>query len=71
MRHALHHHATAIVIAHNHPKGIAHPSLEDKQLTIEIENACALLEIRLLDHVIIASEQNFSFAEHQLLKKVR
>ena len=71
MRHAIHHHATAIVIAHNHPKGIAHPSLEDKQLTVEIENACKLLEIRLLDHVIIASEQNFSFAEHQLLKKTR
>lgn len=71
LRHAIHHHATAIVIAHNHPKGIAEPSMEDKQLTLEIQQACQLLEIRLLDHVIISSEQSFSFAEHQLLKKTR
>lgn len=71
IRHAIHHHATAIVIAHNHPKGIAEPSIEDKQLTLEIQQACQLLEIRLLDHLIISSEQSFSFAEHQLLKKIR
>ncbi|QIO07969.1 RadC family protein [Acinetobacter lanii] len=70
IRHAIHHHATAIVIAHNHPKGIAEPSIEDKQLTLEIQQACQLLEIRLLDHLIISSEQSFSFAEHQLLKKI-
>lgn len=68
LRHAIHHQATAIVIAHNHPQGIAQPSQEDKNLTIEIAKACQLLEIRVIDHVIIASEQSYSFAEHGLLK---
>lgn len=69
LRHAIHHHATCIVIAHNHPKGIAKPSPEDQKLTIEIQHACDLLEIKLLDHLIISSEQSYSFAEHQLLYK--
>ena len=67
LRHAIHHHATAIVIAHNHPHGTAQPSFEDKQLTQDIQRACELLEIKLIDHIIIAPEQNFSFAEHRLL----
>lgn len=67
LRHALHHQATAIVIAHNHPKGKAQPSIDDQRLTQNILNACQLLEIELIDHLIIAAEQSFSFAEHQLL----
>ena len=67
LRHAIHHHATVIVIAHNHPHGTAQPSFEDKQLTQDIQRACELLEIKLIDHIIIAPEQNFSFAEHRLL----
>lgn len=69
LRHAIHHHATAIVISHNHPKGIAKPSPDDRRLTLDIMQACELLEIRLLDHIIISSEQSYSFAEHGLLKK--
>ena len=67
LRYALHHQATALVIAHNHPKSIAEPSLEDLKLTQQILRACALLEIKLIDHLIISTEQNFSFAEHDLL----
>ena len=67
LRHAIHHHATAIVIAHNHPHGTAQTSFDDKQLTQDIQRACELLEIKLIDHLIIAPEQNFSFAEHRLL----
>lgn len=68
LRYAIQKHATFIVIAHNHPKGFAQPSREDYDLTQEIFKACHLLEITLLDHVIIASEQNYSFAEHGLIK---
>lgn len=68
LRHAIHHQATAIIIAHNHPQGIAQPSQEDKDLTLEIRKACQLLEIRLIDHVIISAEQSYSFAEHGLLR---
>lgn len=71
LRHAIHHHATAIVIAHNHPRGIAQPSHDDIQLTKTIQHACALLEIKLLDHLIVSSEQSFSFAEHQLLNRTQ
>lgn len=67
LRHALHHHATAIIIAHNHPKGLAEPSPEDKRVTLDIKHACELLEIQLIDHLIISAEQSFSFAEHRLL----
>lgn len=68
LRHAIHHQATAIVITHNHPQGIAQPSQEDLQLTDKISRACALLEIKLIDHLIISSEQSYSFAEHRQLK---
>lgn len=68
LRHAIHHQATAIVITHNHPQGIAQPSPEDLQLTHKISMACELLEIKLIDHLIISSEQSYSFAEHRQLK---
>lgn len=67
LRHALQHHATGIVIAHNHPKGTASPSPEDHHLTQQIRMACELIEIKLWDHLIIAPEDSFSFAEHQLI----
>lgn len=69
LRHVLHYHATAIVIAHNHPQGLAEPSLEDLQVTQDIKRACELLEINLIDHFIISAEHSFSFAEHDLLAK--
>ena len=68
LRFAISQHATAIVIAHNHPFGLPHPSRADLILTQQIQQACQLLELRLIDHCIISSEGNFSFAEQQLLK---
>lgn len=68
LRFAISQHATAIVIAHNHPFGLPQPSPADLVLTQQIQQACQLLELRLIDHCIISSEGNFSFAEHQLLK---
>ena len=68
LRFAISQHATAIVIAHNHPFGLPHPSPADLVLTQQIQQACQLLELRLIDHCIISSEGNFSFDEQQLLK---
>ncbi|NNP73128.1 hypothetical protein A7P53_11190 [Acinetobacter defluvii] len=68
LRYAIQKQASSIVIAHNHPKGCANPSAADHQLTQEILQACQLVEIQLLDHIIIAAEQNYSFAEHQQIK---
>lgn len=68
LRYSIQKHATYIVITHNHPHGLAEPSKQDYDLTQEILAACALVEIKLLDHIIIAAEHSYSFAEHGLLK---
>ncbi|ONN49711.1 hypothetical protein AC058_20015 [Acinetobacter genomosp. 33YU] len=66
LRYALQQHACQLV-AHNHPFGSAQPSPEDIKLTEQLQQACQLVEIRLLDHFIISPEGSFSFAEQQLL----
>lgn len=71
LRYAISEHATNIVIAHNHPFGHAQPSAADLQLTEQIRQACALVEIRLIDHCIIAAEDSFSFAEHGLISTMK
>ena len=68
LRHAIHQHASSIVIAHNHPFGMPLPSNADIQLTQRILTACDLLEIRLTDHCIISPEGSCSFAEHGLIQ---
>ena len=59
---ALHHNSNAIILAHNHPSGIAEPSTSDRQITKRIVDACALLDIRVLDHMVIGDDI-VSFAE--------
>lgn len=71
LRYAISEHATNIVIAHNHPFGHAQPSAADLQLTEQIHQACVLVEIRLIDHCIIAAEDSFSFAEHGLISTMK
>ena len=59
--------ATQMILVHNHPSGAAEPSPADKQLTKRVADAAALFDIRLLDHIIIAREGNFSFRREHLL----
>ncbi len=54
--------AAAIILSHNHPSGDATPSREDSQLTERITKAGEILGIRLLDHIIIAEQGNYSFS---------
>ena len=68
LRYAINQHASSIVIAHNHPFGLAQPSKADLELTQRILHASYLLEINLIDHCIVSAEGTFSFAEHQLLQ---
>jgi DNA repair protein RadC len=58
---------TQIVLAHNHPSGNLTPSEPDKRLTEKVKEGGKLLDIKLLDHLIIAGNQFFSFADHALL----
>lgn len=54
LRHALNIVATAIIVVHNHPSGAAEPSGEDEAFTARLQEAAALFDVRLLDHIIIA-----------------
>jgi len=64
---ALAHNAAAVIFAHNHPSGVAEPSRADELLTQSLKQALALLDIRTLDHFVIAGSQLVSFAERGLL----
>ena len=60
---ALHHQAAAVVLAHNHPSGSVQPSRADEALTQTLTAALALLDVRVLDHIIVAPGQALSMAE--------
>jgi DNA repair protein RadC len=64
---ALDHRAAAVIMAHNHPSGIAEASAADKALTQRLKDALALIDVRVLDHFIIGDGEVFSFAERGLL----
>lgn len=64
---ALHHHAAAVVLAHNHPSGSVLPSRADELLTRSLQSALALVDVRVLDHVIVAPGQALSMAERGLM----
>lgn len=64
---ALQHNAAAIIFAHNHPSGVAEPSRADELLTQALKQALALVDVRILDHFIVAGSETLSFAERGLL----
>lgn len=64
---ALQHHAAAVVLAHNHPSGTVQPSRADEALTQALKAALALVDVRVLDHVIVAPGRALSMAEKGLL----
>jgi DNA repair protein RadC len=67
VEHTLALHANAVILAHNHPSGVQEASLADKQITQHICQALALIDVTVLDHLIVAGNHCFSFAEHGLL----
>lgn len=67
VRRALAHNAAAVIVGHNHPSGDATPSQADRDLTRNLKNALDLVEIRLLDHFIIADGPPLSMAERGLM----
>jgi len=67
VKRALYHNAAAAIVAHNHPSGIAEPSRADELLTVRLKEALALVDVRLLDHVVIGDSQTISLAERGLL----
>jgi len=63
----LRHEAAAVVLAHNHPSGNVRPSREDEALTVTLKQALALVDVRVLDHVIVGGGQALSMAEEGLI----
>jgi DNA repair protein RadC len=59
--------AAAVVFAHNHPSGVAEPSRADELLTQSLKQALALVDVRVLDHFVVAGTSTVSFAERGLI----
>jgi DNA repair protein RadC len=67
VKRALHHNAAALIFAHNHPSGVAEPSDSDRLLTDALKNSLQLVDVRVLDHFIVAGAGCLSFAEKGML----
>lgn len=67
VKQALQHNAAAVIFAHNHPSGVAEPSRADEALTQALKQALALVDVRVLDHFVIAADSALSFAERGIL----
>jgi DNA repair protein RadC len=66
-RRALELHASAVVLAHNHPSGVAEPSRADEMLTQQIRASLQLLDVRVVDHLVVAGATVLSFSERGML----
>lgn len=64
---ALSHHASGLILVHNHPSGHYHPSEDDKHLTQNIISVARTLDLRVLDHIVVGKDGHFSFMENKLL----
>jgi len=67
VRCALRHNAAAVIVAHNHPSGVAEPSAADSALTRRLQEALAMVDVRLLDHLVVGDGEVVSFTERGLL----
>lgn len=67
VRAALRQNASAVVFSHCHPSGIAEASVADRSITLELRKALALIEVRVLDHIIVAATETTSMAERGLM----
>ena len=59
--------ATGVILVHNHPSGNLNPSSEDRKITNELQKACEIMNITLLDHLIVTRKGFFSFADANLI----
>ena len=67
VRRALEHNAAAVILAHNHPSGVAEPSRADTQLTRRLSDALGLIDVRVVDHIVVGVEETVSFAERGMI----
>lgn len=67
VKESLKHNAAAVIFSHNHPSGLAEPSKADEMLTLSLKQALSLVDVKVLDHFIVAGPSTLSFAERGLL----
>ncbi|ASF48866.1 hypothetical protein CEK71_21150 [Methylovulum psychrotolerans] len=67
VKEALRLNASSCILAHNHPSGIAEPSIADREITKKIKQALELVEVRVLDHLVIGGTSHVSFVERGLM----
>ena len=67
VKRALHHNASALILAHNHPSGAVEPSPEDLAVTRALKSALGLIDVRVLDHIVVGANRVASMAERGLL----
>ncbi|EGG99083.1 DNA repair protein RadC [gamma proteobacterium IMCC2047] len=60
---AIEYNAAAVILAHNHPSGVAEPSQADRQITEQVRKAMSLIGVRVLDHMVVGDSEVVSFAE--------
>ncbi len=68
IKQVLHHNAAAIIIAHNHPSGVAEPSQSDADITVKIQKALQLIDVRLLDHIIVGDGEFVSLSNRGIIQ---
>ena len=64
VRSAIRCNAAAVIVAHNHPSGSSEPSAADRAVTVRLKQALALVDVRLLDHIIVGGHKTLSLAAH-------
>ncbi len=67
VKRALYHNASAVVLSHNHPSGVAEPSESDRLITQRLQEALTLVDVRVLDHVVVGGGYTVSMAEHGMV----
>ncbi len=68
VRASLKHNAAAVIVAHNHPSGIAEPSSADIHITDQLKRALSLVDVRLLDHIVVGEGESISLSDRGLLE---
>jgi DNA repair protein RadC len=67
VKESLGHNAASVILAHNHPSGVAEPSQADEMITRRVKDALAVVDIQVLDHLVVAGTNVLSFAERGLI----
>ncbi|MDE6577147.1 MAG: JAB domain-containing protein, partial [Muribaculaceae bacterium] len=67
LRHALLENAEGIILCHNHPSGGIQPSIQDRQITLDLKKGCDIMKLRMLDHLIVTPSRYYSFHDNGVI----